>query len=92
MKCEFCHKPVVGQSDVVIVQGKGPAHEFCFQKALLNEKSRQFAGLDLTRLQDDVLEQLLKMVMAEVRSREADSGKVVLFDDQTNETGWITES
>jgi len=81
MRCVYCNDHVVGKPDVVVVQGKGPAHELCFQRSLADMNKRQFAGLDLSNLRESTLRELLDMVTMELNTRSAnDEDMVELFD------------
>ena len=68
MRCEFCNKNVVGHPNVVIVHGRGPAHEACF----LNQQtgSGVFQDIEISSLDDKSLELLHELVMDEIRIRK----------------------
>lgn len=68
MRCCYCQKNVVGQKDVVMVVGEGPAHQSCHDRYTLTK--RQFGNLDLQKLEDDVLNELKELVLTEWNARQ----------------------
>jgi len=69
MNCLYCNKPVFG-ADGITVPGEGPAHQKCYQahQAL----QRTFQSLDISKLSDDELTDLMDLVLAEVNTRNQD--------------------
>ena len=77
MRCVFCDSLVVGRPNVVIVQGKGPAHDECYQQSLVDVSQRHFAGLDLTALNEAALQELLELVTMELNTRSANDAEYI---------------
>jgi len=77
MYCPYCDGPVVGEKQVVIVVGSGPAHSLCHERAMLSQ--RIFEGVQLPNLSVDKLMELQEMVRVELNSRDAASTEVELF-------------
>lgn len=69
MKCEICNKSVFGR-DGVTVLGIGAAHKHCFE--LEKQIRRVFAGVNISRLDDQALDDLADMVAAEKNYRSND--------------------
>lgn len=67
MRCIYCNKHVYG-IDGITVPGEGAAHQACFQadQAL----KRSFQSLDISKLNDNELTDLLDLVLSEVNSRK----------------------
>lgn len=80
MRCVICNDQVAGSCSVILVQGKGPAHDDCFQQSLVNVSSRCFVGLDLTQINENILRGLLELVTKELSTRAANDDIVELFD------------
>ena len=68
MRCEYCDKSVVGDSDVVIVVGCGPVHNHCYQHQQLNQ--RQFQGICMSELTLEELSDLIEMARVEINIRD----------------------
>jgi len=68
MRCCYCEKNVVGQSEVVMIAGEGPAHRSCYDRHALSQ--RQFGSLNLQRLDDQLLNELKELVLTEVNARK----------------------
>lgn len=81
MRCAYCTGKVVGQPDVVVVSGLGPAHENCYQRSQISLAQRTFAGMDLTQFSSAALNELSDMVAIEQNARKVEqASRVVLFD------------
>ena len=68
MKCPYCKENVIGEKNVVVVVGEGPAHAICHERATISQ--RVFAGLKLPVLTDEQLSELSDMVKMEQNSRK----------------------
>lgn len=68
MRCCYCDQNVVGQKEVVMVVGEGPAHQACHDRYTLTK--RQFGDLDLQTLEEDVLNELKDLVLTELNARQ----------------------
>lgn len=68
MRCPFCEKSVIGEKDVVVIVGEGPAHRHCYERDMVNQRS--FAGLYMPSLSDVQLNELKDLVLMELNSRE----------------------
>lgn len=81
MRCVYCNKHVVGNPNVVVIQGNGPAHNECYQKSLVQLNKREFAGLDLSTFEDTTLWELIDMARMELNARvpQQNNDEVVLF-------------
>lgn len=77
MRCPFCKGNVIGEKEVVILVGEGPAHTECYRRHAFH--SRQFRGLDLQALDDNGLLELKDMVLMEMNSRVKTDTDVELF-------------
>jgi len=77
MRCTYCSGKVVGHRNVVVVPGKGPTHEGCFQKSLISIAQRTFSGMDLTQFTDAALNELSDMVAIEQNARTVKMGSMV---------------
>ncbi|MGR6872618.1 hypothetical protein ACU6U9_10000 [Pseudomonas sp. HK3] len=77
MRCPYCKKSVVGEKNVEILTGIGPAHRLCYEQTILSQ--RIFEGLNLPRLSDDKLCELQEMLLTEINSRSHVSDDVELF-------------
>ena len=78
MYCPYCSKSVVGESNVVIVVGGGPAHRHCHDREVIGQ--RIFAGMNLPTLSDQQLLELSDMVKMELNSRdESQEDAIELF-------------
>ena len=77
MRCVYCEKGIVGQKDVVVVVGKGPAHEVCYEQNLIS--LRIFKGLCMSTLSVDELLELKEMAMIELNSRDTSESDIELF-------------
>ncbi len=69
MKCLYCNVNVIGNYDVKIVSGQGPAHTECHKNNLLSIGKRSFAGVDLSSYSLDLLNELKELVLMELNSR-----------------------
>lgn len=67
MKCEYCESQVVGRKDVIILDGRGPVHQRCYDRSLLSR--RIFQGVALPNLSLDDLGELKELVLQEINSR-----------------------
>lgn len=81
MRCHYCDKSVFS-SQPVTVPGIGPSHAACHQINLVSE--RIFAGINLTKLDDDQLGELMDLVRMEqnVRTQAACSIQAEMFNDE----------
>lgn len=77
MRCEYCNGSVVGKPNVVVIQGRGPAHKTCHEHSLINLNRRQFAGLELSSLTNDALRELMDMIQMEMNARMPKEDNVV---------------
>ena len=77
MRCPFCSKSVVGESNIVVIAGEGPAHDECYQQSLVDVSQRHFAGLDLTALNEAALQELLELVTMELNTRSANDAEYI---------------
>lgn len=78
MHCIYCDKPVFGNSGLT-VPGSGPAHQNCFQANQVLK--RTFQHLEITSLNDQELQELKELIIAEEnsRSRTSEDDGVELF-------------
>lgn len=67
MRCMYCNKPVFGDEGIT-VPAEGVAHQTCFQAS--QALKRTFQSLDISKLNDDELTDLLDLVLAEVNTRK----------------------
>ena len=67
MRCEYCQKDVVGHKDVVVLVGRGPVHQVCYERTLVSR--RIFQGLALPNLSLDDFAELKELVLQEINSR-----------------------
>lgn len=72
MRCIYCEKNVVGLGDneIVMIQGEGPAHRSCHERHAMNE--RRFGSLNLQILDDEMLNELKELVLTEWNARQKD--------------------
>lgn len=77
MKCPYCSESVVGEKDIVVVVGEGPAHRICHERAVIGQ--RVFSGLNLPALSDEQLHELNDMVRMELNARQPAEELVELF-------------
>jgi len=76
MRCEYCQKDVVGHKEVVVLVGKGPVHQKCYERTLISR--RIFQGLALPSLSLQDLSELKELVLQEINSRTVNA-EVELF-------------
>lgn len=67
MRCPYCSKPVVGEKDVVVLAGEGPAHRRCYEHDVMGQRS--FAGLKLSSFLESELNELQEMILIELNAR-----------------------
>jgi hypothetical protein len=79
MRCEFCRDRVVGQADIVIVDKKGPAHQFCYEQFILSSNIRTFKGINFSELTDREFIELKNTILFEENSRVFTESVVELF-------------
>lgn len=78
MRCPYCSKSVVGQPEVVVIVGEGPAHKHCYEGHIIGQ--RTFRGLHLPSLELSELYELKEMLLTELNVRESlDANSVELF-------------
>ena len=78
MNCPYCSKSVVGDKNVVIVVGEGPAHKICHERSVIGQ--RIFGDMELPALSDQQLLELSDMVKMELNSRdESQEDAIELF-------------
>lgn len=68
MRCPYCSGSVVGDSDIVVLVGEGPAHRKCYERDVLGQ--RVFRGLHLPTLELNELYELKEMLLTELNARE----------------------
>jgi len=68
MRCPFCSKSVVGESNIVVIAGEGPAHKLCYEREVIGQ--RVFGGLHLPSLTLSDLNELKEMLLTELNARE----------------------
>lgn len=68
MRCPYCSKSVIGQKDIVVIAGEGPAHRSCYEREVLGQ--RVFRGLHLPTLDLNELYELKEMLLTELNARE----------------------
>ena len=67
MRCTYCNGNVVGDPDVVVLVGEGPAHRSCYERHTVT--SRVFGELNIQTLDNQSLVELKEMVLTELNSR-----------------------
>jgi len=78
MRCPFCAKSVVGEPEIVVIAGEGPAHRQCYERDVLGQ--RVFRGLHLPSLALEELYELKEMLLTELNAREqSDDDGIELF-------------
>ncbi len=80
MKCIYCDKPVYGSAGIT-VPALGAAHQQCFQAE--QALKRTFQHLEITALNDQELQDLEELIIAEKNSRsrsdDDDDSDIELF-------------
>ena len=75
MRCPYCKKKVVGQKDVVIVIGEGPAHKDCYSNSQLHSSDLSFFKLESSSMEE--LAALQKAILNEIRFRNLQNVKAI---------------
>lgn len=75
MRCELCAKSVFGNEGITVL-GLGAAHITCFE---LEKNTRHiFEGLDIAKLDDQALNELHDMVLAEKNHRSGNFADIAV--------------
>ncbi len=77
MRCPYCRQTVVGEKQVKIIAGEGPAHVRCYEQSVMSQ--RHFSGLELPKLSDEMLYELREMLLSEINSRSPSAQEIELF-------------
>lgn len=75
MRCPFCRKNVIGERNIVVVAGEGPAHKLCYEREVVGQ--RVFGGIHLPSLNMNQLNELKEMLLTEINSRHIDDDDAV---------------
>ena len=68
MRCPFCSKSVVGDLNIVVIAGEGPAHKQCYEREVIGQ--RVFGSLHLPSLKMEELIEMKEMLLTELNARE----------------------
>jgi len=68
MRCPYCGGQVVGDMDVVVLVGQGPAHTLCYER--YNISKRVYKDIDFSALAQNDLLEMKEMILTELNARQ----------------------
>ena len=77
MRCPYCSKSVVGDLNIVVIAGEGPAHRQCYEREVIGQ--RVFGNLHLPSMKLEDLHELKEMLLTELNARENKEDDIELF-------------